>query len=736
MQNVGDTTWNAGSLYRLGPQAPQDNAIWGVSRVELPGPVAPGASATFNFSVTAPTAVGIYNFQWRMVQDVVEWFGAYTENVAIRDGVNDAVFVSQSVPSTMTPGQPVAVSVTMQNTGNTTWTPGGQYRLGAQNPEDNTTWGTARVELPNSVTPGETVTFNFSVTAPATIGTYNFQWQMVEEFVEWFGAAGTNVAVKDGVNNAAFVSQSALAATAPGQTFPVSVTMRNTGTTTWAATSLYRLGSQNAEDNNTWGVNRIELPSNVAPGESTTFNFNVTAPARVGVYNFQWQMVQDNVEWFGDFSTNIVVTDGVNSALFVSQVAPNVMTPGQTYPVTVTMTNTGNTTWTAGNLYRLGSQNAQDNTVWGLGRVELPNEVAPGASATFNFNVVAPTTTGTYNFQWQMVEDFVEWFGGYSDNVAIKDGLNDAAFVSESVPTSMVTGRTYPVSVTLQNVGTSTWVSNSLYRLGSQNPQDNNTWGLGRVELLAPVPPGSSNTFNFTVTAPSAVGAYDFQWRMVQDFVEWFGSFADDVQVTVQAAPPNSGDLTIALNGLPDGDTVYEGSGAYIEAFAQEADPSISIPTVQIAIDGAVVASATHGASRLRYNWVGIGLGMHTVTATTVDENGVSAAATKTISAIIDPQDVPFRGVLDSFKSSLASGNKSAALALMSSSAQETYGPIFDALLSNMPQITSAWSQPRRLSLDSFSAEYAVTRMSDGSLVAYVISFVLDGSGNWVIDSM
>ena len=63
-------------------------------RVELPGAVAPGASVTFGFDVVAPGTVGTYNFQWRMVQDLVEWFGAYSTNVAVRDGVNDAVFVS------------------------------------------------------------------------------------------------------------------------------------------------------------------------------------------------------------------------------------------------------------------------------------------------------------------------------------------------------------------------------------------------------------------------------------------------------------------------------------------------------------------------------------------------------------------------------------------------------------------------------------------------------------------
>jgi hypothetical protein len=50
--------------------------------VELAAPVAPGANATFNFNVTAPSTVGTYNFQWRMVQDSTR-FGAFTTNVAV-----------------------------------------------------------------------------------------------------------------------------------------------------------------------------------------------------------------------------------------------------------------------------------------------------------------------------------------------------------------------------------------------------------------------------------------------------------------------------------------------------------------------------------------------------------------------------------------------------------------------------------------------------------------------------
>jgi RHS repeat-associated protein len=111
-----------------------------------------------------------------------------------------------------------------------------------------------------------------------------------------------------------------------------------------------------------------------------------------------------------------------NSAAFVSQSVPATMTAGQAYTVTVTMLNQGTTTWTEANHYRLGSQNPENNGTWRDGRVylEAGESVAPGAQKTFSFQVVAPGSPGSYNFQWQMVRELVEWFGPKTPNVAVQ----------------------------------------------------------------------------------------------------------------------------------------------------------------------------------------------------------------------------------------------------------------------------------------------------------------------------
>ncbi len=238
-----------------------------------------------------------------------------------------------------------------------------------------------------------------------------------------FMLAGTALAQ---TNNAQFISQVIPAAMISGSSGnQVWVTMKNTGTSTWTAAAGYSLGSQNPQDNATWGFGRVALPTSVAPGASVTFAFTVNAPATSGGYNFQWRMLREGVEWFGEYTANVLVNStatAFNGAEFVSQAVPSTMTPGQNYTIPVTMRNTGTTTWTSAAAYKLGSQNPGDNNTWNSGRVELGASVLPGQEYTFQVPAKAPTAAGSYNFQWKMVREFVEWFGFPSTNAVVAVG--------------------------------------------------------------------------------------------------------------------------------------------------------------------------------------------------------------------------------------------------------------------------------------------------------------------------
>ena len=94
------------------------------------------------------------------------------------------------------------------------------------------------------------------------------------------------------------------------QNYTVSVRMRNTGTAAWSAAQNYRLGSVNPPDNEIWGFRRVAVPVVVAPGAEVTFAFALRAPRTPGDYTFQWRMVQDGVEWFGEETPNVSVNVG------------------------------------------------------------------------------------------------------------------------------------------------------------------------------------------------------------------------------------------------------------------------------------------------------------------------------------------------------------------------------------------------------------------------------------------
>jgi RHS repeat-associated protein len=240
-----------------------------------------------------------------------------------------------------------------------------------------------------------------------------------------------------------------------------------------------------------------------------------------------------------------------NNAFFVSQSVPTTMVTGTVYNVSITMSNTGTTTWTTADSYSLGSQNPENNMTWG-GRIALPQSIAPGAQATFAFQVTAPSTAGTYNFQWRMLREGVEWFGPYSPNVAITVSApaphNDAQVIGTSVPSTMTQGQSYSVAVTMKNTGNTTWPAGTTYNLGSTNPYDNTVWGLKRVGLNSAVGPGQQYTFSFSVVAPAA-GSYTMGWGMVQEYVEWFGASSSSV-VTV-AAPAQSPTMSVTRTPSP-----------------------------------------------------------------------------------------------------------------------------------------------------------------------------------------
>lgn len=105
-------------------------------------------------------------------------------------------------------------------------------------------------------------------------------------------------------------------------------------------------------------------------------------------------------------------TNAPNKAEFMSQSElPEILDKGQIATVSITMKNLGTTTWTKEDMYKLGSVN--DDDALGLIRVEFDEAeaIAPNEEKTFVFDIIGPATSGTYNFQWRMIQENEGWFG-------------------------------------------------------------------------------------------------------------------------------------------------------------------------------------------------------------------------------------------------------------------------------------------------------------------------------------
>jgi RHS repeat-associated protein len=153
------------------------------------------------------------------------------------------------------------------------------------------------------------------------------------------------------------------------------------------------------------------------------------------------------VHWFGSTASTTITVSApppFNSSQLIAANVPTTMTAGSYYNVSLTFKNTGNLTWTSPD-YLLA--NPDDNFIWGLNRVSMStSSVPPGQSTTFNFQVRAPTTAGTYPFQWGMVWEFHERFGQFgSSNITVNPPVTPKPGISAS-HTAMVAGQGFTMN--------------------------------------------------------------------------------------------------------------------------------------------------------------------------------------------------------------------------------------------------------------------------------------------------
>lgn len=361
VQNTGTKTWQQ-SQVKLATSRTQDRTPvflrqdlttsqpsgWlGTNRIQMQEiSVAPGATATFRFWMSAPTtlATGTYREYFQLVADGAEWFqdmGLYWDITVIERevGIFDTQLASQNDFPTLGPGDVYQFVVGIRNSSLVTWTRE-TVRLGTARERDRTPlflredrrtnqasgWlASNRIQMQESrVAPGETATFRFWMTVPNDLaaGTYREYFQPVADGVTWMEDLGLywdiTVVPLTQAYRARLISQSNYPpALARGDSAEFVLELQNTGISPWQQRT-FRLGTDRTQDRiprfergdlvtnapSGWvAPDRVQMQESwVSPGEIATFRFWYTVPSdrTTGTYREYFRPVVDGIGWLSD----------------------------------------------------------------------------------------------------------------------------------------------------------------------------------------------------------------------------------------------------------------------------------------------------------------------------------------------------------------------------------------------------------------------------------------------------
>lgn len=352
------------------------------------------------------------------------------------------------------------------------------------------------------------------------------------------------VAVDDKVS---FISDDIPESMVAGNTYTVHVTVRNTGASAWTNIDDYKLGA--VKDSDAFAANSQLLSDGetVASGQVKIFTFTMKAPTQPGTYTTDWQMLH-GTKWFDTaalLKKTVTVTNGDNAA-FVSTDIPNTMIAGQTYTVKITVRNTGKFAWTAANRYKLGAVGETDPFAASRIYLSATESINVNSTKVFTFTMKAPETAGTYVTDWRMLQERTTWFGPVlvSKTVTVEAAPEEPAagsikvsliqattlpedeqgakIVNTTIPSVMLAGQSYTVSVTVKNTGSQVWTAAQGFKLIPLADSALFT-SVQTLDVNDTIAPGQEKTFTFVMSAPTTTGIYNADWQMGQDGISWLG---------------------------------------------------------------------------------------------------------------------------------------------------------------------------------------------------------------------
>lgn len=126
--------------------------------------------------------------------------------------------------------------------------------------------------------------------------------------------------------------------------------------------------------------------------------------------------------------------------------------------------------------------------------------------------------------------------------------------VSENIPTIMAPGETKTVQITLRNRGV-LWNETHQFRLGAVGDSDPFTTQT-RYTVSGDIEATQTVTFTLNLTAPTTPGAYVTDWRMLREWVTWFGpTISKSITVAEPGSDTEPPTVPTNLSATPSGST-------------------------------------------------------------------------------------------------------------------------------------------------------------------------------------
>jgi len=438
---------------------------------------------------------------------------------------DEATFVADvTVPdnTVVQPGQALAKTWRVRNTGTTTWDAGyklvfaGQEQMG----------GPDEVALPVvPIQPGQVINLTVNLAAPAAAGTHRSAWQLRNPD----GALVPNplfalVQIKEvkPFDEASYVADVTIpdgTVVQPGQKFDKTWRVRNSGTTTWGSGYSLRF----VGDEPMGGTGSLPLPRAVKPGEIVDLTVPLKAPAGAGRHRSTWKLHTAQGKPF-DYEQYVEIqvpkqvapTQKLSEMTWVADVTIPDETPlpqGEKFVKTWRIRNSGETTWGPGfTLAFFG-----DDRMGGPDSVPLP-AARPGDTVEISLTLTAPDTLGLRRSTWKPRDPQGRVFEfdlftliNVTERKQVAAQVDEMSWVADvTIPDGTVVkpGEKFLKTWRVRNTGTTPWGAGyALAFFGGDRMS-----GPDSIPLPA-ARPGDVVDISLMLTAPTAQGMQKSSWK-------------------------------------------------------------------------------------------------------------------------------------------------------------------------------------------------------------------------------